>query len=67
MEFIFREVLKVVFELLEAEPRLMAKSMISMDVRLVQVHRERRGCRHEDEEGKRMVGEGSEVVGVLVF
>ena len=37
MEFIFRKVLKVVFELLEAEPRLMVKGVVSMDVGLVWV------------------------------
>ena len=49
MEFVFRKVSKVILELLEAEPRFTGKSMISVDVGLVWVHRGRRGCRHEDE------------------
>ena len=50
MELIFGEVLEVIFEFLEAEPRLSAKGVVGMDVGLVWVCRGRRGCRHEDEE-----------------
>ena len=49
MEFIFREVSEVVFEFLEAEPRLTVKGVVGMDVRLVWVCRGRRGYKHEDE------------------